>query len=277
MPGDHLGERQRTTAWFQNSMLDFASVQAGMVAAPSLTAADFAASRIRLPRQGQVGAQLIDKSIQFRAPARASTSEGVAIECVYLSTQTGFNFFGGPWFRDICRYSGPYSFAIGLRVGPENDDIASTYGVAGAVVSDIGQDRILSRVGPFRERRIQINDGRPHHLLVKHAPAPQLADAVTVFVDGVLQETCTLKPDCAMFDFVADGMWTSAEKFFTHADGDVSHYAASPAAAVNLPEIQARANLVKGLPNEQVMGWSSEKRAWLPVRDAVGRRKVRKP
>jgi hypothetical protein len=276
MAGDHLGERQRTTAWFQNSMLDIDNVRAAAMEMPSVTAADFTNSRITLPRQGRAGIELKDKSVWFRNPARPQApTEGVAIECVYWTNTTAFGFFGGPWGRNVVRYAGPYGFNIGIDLQPMDGQATDTQGKAQALVVDIGQDRILSR---NVVNRIPINDGRPHHLMVIHWPGEQ---GVSLFVDGVLAEACQVKPGCGMFDLVADCMNASVEKFFTHCEGSISHMAASPSdplAVNNFAEVKARANLVKGLPpNEQVMGWSSEKQAWLPVRDAVGRRKVRKP
>jgi hypothetical protein len=289
---DLLAQRQKTTAWFQHSMSDFALLTHGgefVVSAPTLAVTDVTQSRIRLygadaspgynarPAVMQ-GCKLINKGIQFRSPARPSAvNEGLALECVFLTTVTAFNFFGGAWGRNIVRYLGPYAYDIAIDMSPLNDDPGSTVGVARCNVGDIGGTHIAVHT---KVRDAQINDGRSHHLCITHAPAPQATGAVKMYVDGELTWVCDLIADKTMFSLEADCLNAGVENYFTHPDGDISHLAASPATAVSEVEIRNRANLARfGFDTPQatpgrnpVLGKAGDK--WVQVLDG-SRRKVK--
>lgn len=245
MAGDHLAARQAAYATLaRHSLTDTDSpglYYRSTVTSPTWNERE-AASRIYLPRMGRAGVYLSDVAVQpYQAP-HATVSTGVTLECVFSTTSTGYNFFGGEWIRGITAYRGPYAFSIAISYRGLNDSVGDTQGRAFPEVADIGQDRIASRT--VHSRRV-ISDGVPHHIAMTHAGYPTLANAVRMYVDGVLTETCTLKSGCEMFALEPNCLFAGVEAYFTQPEGSVSHVCLTPQ-VLGEAEIRLRAGLVSG-------------------------------
>lgn len=271
MTGDHLSARQRTGAWKGQHSLS--SLSGLAYASPGLNPA---ASRIQLPRCGKVGVPLIDTQVRV-ATSGYNGLNGVTLEAVYLTTVTGFNFFGSPWGRTVVRWYGYYGFNVNIEMVPIWGSVVDTQGRASLGIGDAGGTWITSRTV---HERPPINDGRPHHLALVFDPSP--ARTARMYVDGVLVESVTTGGTHS--DFAANEFYGSVEAFFTHCDGDLSHMCAT-GAALSHKEIIARARLTPSLSgghpqtaglgplpdSGQVMGWDEANAQWAQVKDATGR------
>lgn len=263
MTGDHLSARQQSRPHYgQHSLSNLTGLA---YASSGIVPAD---STIYLPRCGKVGSPLVDKEVRL-ATSTPVKADGLILECVYRTTVTGFNFFGGVWGRTISRVGGYYGYTVGIDLWPINGSISDTQGKAQIAVFDTGSTWVTSRT--VHSARV-INDGLPHHLALRYDPHP--GTTVRLYVDGIHAETASVSG--AMSDLQANLTVASAEAFFTHCDGMVSHLYSAPATSSlsdDRGEIAARAQMVNGandnyvLPdNGQVMAWSSARLAWLPVR-----------
>jgi len=253
---DHLTARQTAgTNYGQHSL----STLTGLYYASS--GIDPALSQIRLPRCGQVGAPLVDKNVRVATTAYNGAA-GVTLEAVYRNAITNFNFFGGIWTRAIVRWYGGYGYNVDMFMTPTNDSISDTTGRATIGIGDAGGTWINSRTVHSRP---VISNNQPHHIAVVFDAPP--ATTARVYVDGALVESVTTTAPCASFS--ANDFYASAEAFFTHSDGDISHMCASPALPAN--EIRARANLVTDLAGRaltdqgRVMAWDADVCGWVPV------------
>lgn len=264
MAGDHLSARQNAVPVLAQHRLTLDGgdlYDRADVTTPTWPQRE-AASTIQLPRHGKTGCYLSDVSLMPYQAQHYDTTTGVTVECVFATTTNYFNLFGGLWERSITYYLGPYSFYIGINYGAVNDSISDTTGRALARVYDVGQDRIASRTVHSRP---VITDGVQHHMALTHAGSPTLTNAVKLYVDGVLVETCTLKSGAAMFTLEANCFNAGVTAYFTQPEGSISHACLTPQ-VLPQSEILARANLVSttsGLnTTAQLLAWNSAQSRW---------------
>ncbi len=264
MAGDHLSARQNAVPVLAQHRLTLDGgdlYDRADVTTPTWPQRE-AASTIQLPRQGKTGCYLSDVSLMPYQAQHYDTTTGVTVECVFATTTNNFNFLGGLWERSITYYLGPYSFYIGINYGAVNDSISDTAGRALARVYDVGQDRIASRTVHSRP---VITDGAQHHLALTHAGSPTLTNAVKLYVDGVLVETCTLKSGAAMFTLEANCFNAGVTAYFTQPEGSISHACLTPQ-VLPQAEILARANLVQSTSglntSAQLLAWNSAASRW---------------
>lgn len=257
MAGDHLSARQRSTTWWAQHPLNNTT---GLH--PDTTGPSTGTSRISLPRYGTAGMPLVDRRARlYTYNGVPGGTHGLTLECVYVTTTTAFNFFGGPWYRRVVAIYGNYGYVVGIELAPLNDAAGDTQGRANILVRDIGQ--VWPNTLTYDSRK-PINDGRPHHLAIVWSHGDYTA---SLYVDGVLAQQRTYEG--FILSFLDNDVHVSADQYFTHADGDVSHVAAG--AAVSAAEVRARANLTPNgplpLPNTgQHLGWDSAGNGWRPVK-----------
>lgn len=267
MTADHLTSRQRGTEWWAQHNL---STTTGLH--PDTTGPSAGSSAIFLPRCGQVGMPLVDKIARlYTEGGTPDKTKGVMLEAVYRTTVSGYNFFGGPWYRSIARIYGYYGFIVGIELAPLNDSAGDTQGRASMYVGDAGG--AWSYTTNFIQR-IAINDGQPHHLALVWPPS---TGQVALYVDGTLVEVRTYGSNLA--DLATDSVYSSANAFFTHCAGDVSHVCASPAPTSDA-EIKARTNFVYGMQPQnipsrftdqgKIMVWDATNNTWTPRISAYG-------
>ena len=274
MTGDHLAARQAAyTTLMRHSLTDLSS---GIYSREDNGSYDWAAataaSKIWLPRCGKVGTQFYDVGLHPNQSENSTTSSGFTMECVYLNTNTNYNFFGGIWARWPMHYygndSGQYALRYGLELYPLNDSISDTSGRIRALVSDVGGDWLSSRT---IHSRVAVSDGLPHHICMTHAGSPTLTDAVKVYVDGVLVETATLASGRTQATWYANRVNVGVYNSFVNPYGSISHACVTPQ-VLPAAEIKARAQLVNGVSGTVltdqggVMAWDNANSAWRPVK-----------
>ena len=273
MPADHLSARQ--AAYTTLARHPLSNLGSGLYTSHAPGGYDWnaatAASTIYLPRCGQVGTFFDNVDVMPTQAENTDTTSGFTLECVYATTASVYNFFGGIWVRWPVHYyandNGQYAVRYGLEHYPLNDSLGDTQGRMRPLVSDVGGDWLTSRTV---HSRVPINDGLPHHICMTHAGAPTLANAVKMYVDGVLVETCTLASGRTQAWLQANHLIVSVYDTWVDADGSVSHVCLTPQ-VLPTSEIKARAQLVNGVSGPvltdqgKVMAWDSNSSAWRPI------------
>lgn len=271
MAGDHLSARQASyTTLMCHSLTDLSS---GIYSREDNGSYDWAAataaSKIMLPRCGKVGTQFYDVGVHPNQEQNTTTSSGFTMECVYLNTNTSYNFFGGNWQRWPMHYygndNGQYALRYGLELWPLNDVITDTQGRIRALVSDVGGDWLSSRT---IHSRVPVSDGLPHHICMTHAGSPTLTDAVKIYVDGALVETATLASGRSQTTWYANRVNVGVYNSFVNPYGSISHACVTPQ-VLPTTEIKARALMVNGVSGRMLtdqgkyMAWSATDNAWV--------------
>lgn len=275
MGADHLTARQTGSGYTVLGQHPLTDVSTGLSSKSTATSwtAQQTASKINLPRCGQVGVYLIDttsgKTLRCVENNTAMTpvTSGVTLECVAHTVTTGYNFFGGTWARSICSVWGFYGFNLTIELFPTNDVIGDTTGRARIAVGDVGGTRVASRTVHSRP---VISDGLPHHLAMTHEQGVT-TNAMKLYVDGVNTETVTTTDN--LTDLDTNTLTAGVDDYFTGFDGSVSHLCLTQA-VLSAAEIEARAQLVNGVSGPvltdqgSVMAWDSANNAWRQVKGA---------
>ena len=273
MTSDHLTSRQINSGYVVLGQHPLTDVSTGLSSKSAATswATQQSNSKLWLPRCGKVGVHLIDatsgKTLRVVDDNVGSTSPviaGTTLECVALTTTTGYNFFGGPWARSICSVWGSYGYNITIELYPTNDVIGDTTGRARIATGDVGGTRVASRTVHSRP---VISDGLPHHILLTHE-YNVTSSAIKLYVDGVNTETVTTTGVLA--ETAENALTAGVDDYFTGFDGSVSHLCLTQG-VLPLDEIKARANLVnKGTGSRftdqgKYMVWDATNSTWVPM------------
>lgn len=273
MTSDHLTSRQINSGYVVLGQHPLTDVSTGLSSKSAATswATQQSNSKLWLPRCGKVGVHLIDatsgKTLRVVDDNVGSTSPviaGTTLECVALTTTTGYNFFGGPWARSICSVWGSYGYNITIELYPTNDVIGDTTGRARIATGDVGGTRVASRTVHSRP---VISDGLPHHILLTHE-YNVTSSAIKLYVDGVNTETVTTTGVLA--ETAENTLTAGVDDYFTGFDGSVSHLCLTQG-VLPLDEIKARANLVnKGTGSRftdqgKYMVWDATNSTWVPM------------
>jgi len=266
MTGDHLTARQLAGNYAaQNPLTDTSTCyyRTPMPHNGATSWADREAKGHYLPRAGRRGTWMDNEKVILASPGMAP--QDLTVEVVHAARSgENYNFFGGAWWREVIEVYGWYAFVLRIWHAPVNDSISDTQGRFIFDSSDVGANRIASKTVYSRP---VISDNTPHHVCFTHS-GTALTDAVKLYVDGALTEKYTLT--AAMADLQSNAVIVGVEDYFTAGVGSSSH-ACVTRGILPLAEIQARANLVKSLPDHgPVMGWDAAGSRWVPVKGYNG-------